>query len=474
MFTRCPTCSTTFRVTPEQLKARLGRVRCGQCKAVFNALDSLIEEGALPPPETVAGISPVQPSSVSPTPESADNSPESLEVLDLTESFSREAESAVTRPIEESDNVESVVADEPVFPDELPTVVEEPGAPSVPETTMPETEEPVVEIAATESANTLLTHELTEIALEPHQVEAANEPLPPVEIKDEFVIDLEVADGVPSPETAPVTPATTETDQEESADKTQVTSASAEDEKTVAVAIESDLPSSTPPAPTIEIEVVPTASYLAANDHTLSGLSEGAPVPLKVPAPVEPEDSADVSPLAAIMQSIPKPDPLLHYAHHRNRSWPWVVGISLGLIALVLQLTLHYRVELAAQKPGLKPLLQSLCKPFGCIVPLPHKIDLLSIETSDLHPSPQKGLLQLSATLKNKAPFAQELPLLEVTLTDVADRTLIVKAIPPADYLPKEFKAEAGFPARKEINVNLTLDAGDVPAAGYRVYLYHP
>ncbi|HEY3431477.1 MAG TPA: DUF3426 domain-containing protein [Rhodocyclaceae bacterium] len=470
MFTRCPTCSTTFRVTPEQLKARLGRVRCGQCKAVFNALDSLIEEGALPPPEAVAGTSPALPSSFSPTQESADNSPESLEVLDLTESFSREAESAVTRPIEESDNVESVVADEPVFPDELPTVVEEPGAPSVPETTMPETEEPVVEIAATESANTLLTHELTEIALEPHQVEAANEVLPPVEIKDEFVIDLEVADGAPSPVPAPVTLATTEADQEESADKAPAASVSAEDEKTVVIAVESDLP----PAPTIEIEVVPTASYLAANDHTLSGLSEGAPVPLKVPPPAAPEDLSDVSPLTAIMQSIPKPDPLLHYAHHRNRSWPWVVGITLGLIALVLQLTLHYRVELAAQKPGLKPLLQSFCKPFGCTVPLPHKIDLLSIETSDLHPSPQKGLLQLSATLKNKAPFAQELPLLEVTLTDVADRTLIVKAIPPADYLPKEFKADAGFPARKEINVNLTLDAGDVPAAGYRVYLYHP
>jgi len=472
VFTRCPTCSTTFRVTPEQLKARLGRVRCGQCKAVFNALDSLIEEGALPPSEAVAGISPALPSSVSPSPESADNSPEPLEILNLTESFSREAESAVTGPVEESDDVESDAVEEPIFPDEVPTVVENTDVPSTPETTTPETEEPVVEIAATESANTLLTHELTEIALEPHQVEAANEPLPPVEIKDEFVIDLEVADG-PSPEPAPVTPATTEADQEESADKTQAASISAEDERTVAIAVESDLPSA-PPAPTIEIEVVPTASYLAANDHTLSGLSEGAPVPLKVPAPAEPEDSADVSPLTAIMQSIPKPDPLLHYAHHRNRRWPWVVGITLGLIALVLQLTLHYRVELAAQKPGLKPLLQSLCKPFGCTVPLPHKIDLLSIETSDLHPSPQKGLLQLSATLKNKAPFAQELPLLEVTLTDVADRTLIVKAIPPADYLPKEFKADAGFPARKEINVNLTLDAGDVPAAGYRVYLYHP
>ncbi len=55
MLTRCPTCSTAFRVTPEQLKARAGKVRCGHCKAVFNALESLedappVAEAAPPPP----------------------------------------------------------------------------------------------------------------------------------------------------------------------------------------------------------------------------------------------------------------------------------------------------------------------------------------------------------------------------------------------------------------------------------------
>ena len=59
MLTRCPSCATHFRVTPEQLKARSGRVRCGQCQNVFNALDSLIEEPlvvAMPP--TAVAVSP--------------------------------------------------------------------------------------------------------------------------------------------------------------------------------------------------------------------------------------------------------------------------------------------------------------------------------------------------------------------------------------------------------------------------------
>lgn len=41
MVTSCPACTTTFRVTPEQLKLRHGKVRCGKCRGVFDAFDSL-------------------------------------------------------------------------------------------------------------------------------------------------------------------------------------------------------------------------------------------------------------------------------------------------------------------------------------------------------------------------------------------------------------------------------------------------
>ncbi len=44
MRTTCPECRTTFRVTQAQLGARRGLVRCGQCRAVFNAYDTLLPE----------------------------------------------------------------------------------------------------------------------------------------------------------------------------------------------------------------------------------------------------------------------------------------------------------------------------------------------------------------------------------------------------------------------------------------------
>jgi predicted Zn finger-like uncharacterized protein len=44
MRTRCPACSTVFRVTSEQLRLRAGKVRCGHCQEVFNAFDGLVSE----------------------------------------------------------------------------------------------------------------------------------------------------------------------------------------------------------------------------------------------------------------------------------------------------------------------------------------------------------------------------------------------------------------------------------------------
>lgn len=49
MRTACPACHTAFRIRAEQLRIRDGRVRCGNCRTAFNALDKLEDEAyALP------------------------------------------------------------------------------------------------------------------------------------------------------------------------------------------------------------------------------------------------------------------------------------------------------------------------------------------------------------------------------------------------------------------------------------------
>ena len=47
LYTRCPGCTTIFRVTEPQLALREGQVRCGHCRTVFNGREQLI---SLAPP----------------------------------------------------------------------------------------------------------------------------------------------------------------------------------------------------------------------------------------------------------------------------------------------------------------------------------------------------------------------------------------------------------------------------------------
>lgn len=59
--TRCPACSTVFRVTSDQLRAKAGKVRCGYCQTVFNAFDGLVGETAAPVEPLAGGEVPESP-----------------------------------------------------------------------------------------------------------------------------------------------------------------------------------------------------------------------------------------------------------------------------------------------------------------------------------------------------------------------------------------------------------------------------
>lgn len=316
MLTRCPGCATTFRVTPEQLKARQGKVRCGKCQAVFNALETLDEEA---PALFIRREAPAQPIAAAPVP---------------------------------------AVAPAPV--------------------------------------------------IEPSPPEEAPPPEPALESSQSG----EIAVAEP----------------------------------------EAEIPPPHGSAPVPEPMAAPT------------------PEPLSEPEP-EPDAAPEATPPWR-----PAPELLLHdVARPRRRAWPWLLGSLFALSLLTLQAAVYFRTELAVLAPEARPALVAICKLVGCRVGLPHKIDLIGIETSDLIPDKDKsGDLQLVASLRNRAPFAQAWPHLEVTLTDTGDRALLRRALAPSEYLPRKPSATDGFPAASEQPIQLTLQTTDVPAVGYRLYVFYP
>jgi predicted Zn finger-like uncharacterized protein len=353
MLTRCPECATVFRVNPDQLKARQGRVRCGRCNRVFNAIDALIEN------VPAHLVSP-------PTAEPAAHG-------------SVEAEQHAAPIVEPAGQI---LNDERTS---QPLVVEDQG------------KNDAVAMAATKAIQTAAQQPATTAG----EDAAAAELLP----------DAQEHNSADSP--AP-------------ADKPAQSAASVHDDPII-----TELPIAEPPS------------------------SE---------------------PLIAEPQARPAPamEPLLHEPPLQPPAWPWVALGVLFAILLAGQAALFYRVELAIQYPQLLTYLAGTCAQIGCDMPLPRHIEQVGIEASDLNPdSPRKGRLHLSATLKNRADFAQEYPHLELTLTDTQDQPLVRRAFAPAEYLTTA-SPPAAFAARAEATVALNIDASSVPASGYRLYVFYP
>ena len=167
-------------------------------------------------------------------------------------------------------------------------------------------------------------------------------------------------------------------------------------------------------------------------------------------------------------ETFPEPPP-------PQRRWPWVIGSVVALTTIALQAALAFRVELAVLWPEARPALVTLCDFAGCDVGLPTRVALVSIEASDLYPDKEHtGRLALTATLKNRAPFTQQFPHLELTLTDTADKAIARRVLAPTEYLPPKTSFTNGMSPGADIIVAVGVDPSEMTASGYRLYLFYP
>lgn len=150
-------------------------------------------------------------------------------------------------------------------------------------------------------------------------------------------------------------------------------------------------------------------------------------------------------------------------------AWPFAVGVLLLLVVLLAQLAYHYRTDIVLRMAWAQPLYASL----GIDIPLPRNPALVSIETSDLQSDNTRGLFVLQATLKNRAVFPQAWPALELSLTDVNDAVVARRVMYAAEYLPPGTASDA-FPANGDVAVRLWIEAKDIGASGYRLYIFYP
>ncbi len=152
-----------------------------------------------------------------------------------------------------------------------------------------------------------------------------------------------------------------------------------------------------------------------------------------------------------------------------------MVAIPILALTLAVQALLHFRDALAAQVPATRPLLSRMCAMAGCVIRPLRNVAALSLGASDLQADPaHRGLLVLTATLRNHAPYPVGYPYLELTLTDLQDQPVVRRALAPSDYVSGTTDTAAGIPGNAEVPVKLFIDASATTQAGYRLYLFFP
>jgi len=156
----------------------------------------------------------------------------------------------------------------------------------------------------------------------------------------------------------------------------------------------------------------------------------------------------------------------------------FLAGICVMLLGV--QWAVQHKDQVMAAEPRSLPVLQALCKPFRCRIKPLQRIESLLIDSVSLVKLDSDSF-RFSFVLKNTADAPLEVPLLELTLTDIYDKAVLRRVV-----LPVEFGVRAGelLAAHSDTGgvINLTVAPDEraerpITAAivsGYRVLIFYP
>ncbi|MCF8795513.1 DUF3426 domain-containing protein [Xanthomonas campestris] len=118
----------------------------------------------------------------------------------------------------------------------------------------------------------------------------------------------------------------------------------------------------------------------------------------------------------------------------RASGWQWAVLVGLVLL-LGLQIVIADRARLAGDARW-RPLVSAACAVARCALPPWRDPATLTLLTRDVRPLPAyPGVLQIQASFRNDARWAQAWPWLQLSLSDADGRVIGTRVFSPQDYL---------------------------------------
>lgn len=154
------------------------------------------------------------------------------------------------------------------------------------------------------------------------------------------------------------------------------------------------------------------------------------------PTPTDPQAPATTAPF------LPLPGPVAPRFARRGSSRPplrasgrqWAV--LLGLVGLLgLQMVVADRARLAGDARW-RPLAGAACAMLRCTLPAWREPAALTLLNREVRPHPGlPGVLQIQASFRNDARWAQAWPWMQLSLSDVDGRVIGTRMLTPQDYL---------------------------------------
>ena len=479
LFTRCPTCKTVYRTNEEQLSVQAGKVRCGQCRMVFDGrahLTDLAPRHEKQPDEKEAGpptvmlrssghLSPADDDAAPPShvpggsasallaglsraaAERPDTDTRATSAVPLTEASDVDAASSVSVPKTMSSAVAAGGVDSGAEVSDAQNFY-----PADPDATQPG----VRFFHRTDAADAASEKVRSDMANAASSADSA--------IADAASSDAEYAhdahfDAVP----ADAVPADAEL-----SDAQPSAAGQSDDEPGDVRASEAE---------TLDAAGVDAAADVAAADagsvinQSSDVTQESAASALDAPidgAPVQAVAASDADLVMPAWEEAPVPP-------RRGVRWAYTIMALLLAATLAGQAIYHFRHSLAAEYPRLRPHLNTACAAIGCVIdPLRNKDDI-TIESHDLQADPaHQGLLILQTTLRNQSRHSIAFPHLELELNDLGGQPIVRRIFAPMEYAGGAADFTKGMPANAEWNVKIFLDASSVSAGGYNLYLFYP
>lgn len=158
------------------------------------------------------------------------------------------------------------------------------------------------------------------------------------------------------------------------------------------------------------------------------------------------------------------------------RTGLWLTGAMFLFLGLSLQLAYAYRSTVVQSFPQVRPAYLTACEWAGCNLPWGRDESAVRIEASDLIELPGKaGRILLTATLINRSSVRQELPSLELKLTDNANQVIMSRVLQPHEYLGRAVSKDENLAPNVDMYVNLSFELTPKAAAsGYGVRAFYP